>query len=447
MSLHNPDSRVTLTQKPSSWASGPYWEFSLPKTSFLEPTGSKLDVDLDVTKRILSTVPLATFRWRKEGGVLSKSSLRCSLIHPSNITRLDEFSGGSASDSHGRKKVSGSGSSEPDITVAIFSNGINAGKSAGRGEITIFEPHLNRVEVEDRKGLEVTLVMTAMAIADIYFGDMRTGFNLGPRAPQNFTGPGRTASITQQQQLDIVSTEEHNLTPLRAGSVAPPPYTGAAPTGFMGDTKVRHTQEQLWSPEFQHQLQEEDRRRQEAAARAEREAREAALLAQQEAEARRLQMEFEMEAAREIARIDAETRTLRAQFQLETREMEIQQAGRGSGIGGSAMNSRSRGASGRLRSFQPPNVLAAPPRDSSQGTMSTTNRPLQQPRPPNIQPNTLQPPKLGWFGGKTLDANKDRRKSFFGGLRASKENDESLHRPTDKGKGKGKLSKKKSWMW
>ena len=441
---------MTLTQKPSSWASGPYWEFSLPKTSFLEPTGSKLDVDLGVTRRILSTVPLATFRWRKEGGVLSKSSLRCSLIH-SNITPLDEFGGGTTSDSYGRKKGSGSGSSEPEITVAIFSNGINAGKSAGKGEITIFEPNLNRVEVEDRKGLEVTLVVTAMAIADVYFGDMRTGFNLGPRAPQNFTGPGRAASITLQQQLDIARVEEDDLPKPRTESVAPPPYTGAAPTGFIGDTKVRHTQEELWSPGFQLRVQEEERQRQEAAARAEREAREAARLAQQEAEARRLQMEFEMEAAREIARVDAETRNLRAQYQRETREMEMQHAGAGSVTRGSfAMNSKSRGPSGRPRNPQPPMVLVVPPRDSSQGSMvSGTNRPLQEPsRPQNLSSTSLQPQKSGWFGGgKTLEANKDRRRSFFSGLRTSKDSDESPNRLAVNGKGKGKLTKKKSWMW
>ena len=390
-----------------------------------------------MTRRILSTVPLATFRWRKEGGVLSKSSLRCSLIHPSNITPLDEFGGGFPGEPHGRKKVSGSGSSEPEITVAIFSNGINAGKSAGRGEITIFEPNLNRVEVEDRKGLEVTLVMTAMAIADIYFGDMRTGFNLGPRAPQNFSGPGRTASIALQQQLDIARPDEGSLSEPRAEPVAPPPYSGAAPSGFMGDTKVRHTQDQLWSPEFQRRLQEEELQRQETAARVEREAREAAHLAQQEAEARRLQMEFEMEAAREIARIDAETRNLRAQYQRETREMEIRAGGQ-EGSGGN--NLKSRGASGKLRSSQPPMISVVPPRDSSQGIITNgINRSLQQPS---------QPQKPGWFGGgKTLDANQDRRRSFFSGLRASQERDESLPRPTDKGKGKGKLAKKKSWMW
>jgi len=251
--------------------------------------------------------------------------------------------------------------------------------------------------------------------------------------------------------LDITKAGEGNIPQPRAGSVAPPPYAGAAPTGFMGDTKVRHTQEQLWSPEFQLRLQEEERQRQEAAARAEREAREAARLAQQEAEARRLQMEFEMEAAREIARIDAETRNLRAQYQRETREMEMQQAGAGSATRGStAMNLKSRGPSGRLRNPQPPMVLVVPPRDSSQGSMvSGTNRHLQEPsRPQNHSSTSLQPQKSGWFGsGKTLEANKDRRRSFFSGLRTSKDSDESPHRLMDNGKGKGKLTKKKSWMW
>ena len=417
---------------------------------------------------------MATFRWRKEGGVLTRGSLRCSLIHENNV--LHENGGGgpaAPTDSNSNEKRKTSGPSEPDITVAIFTNGLMGGKSAGKGEVTIFEPNLRRIEVEDLKGLEVTLVMTAMAIADMYFGDMRTGFNLGPRAPAGFSGPGRTATIGKGQPVDMGTVNPGFVIPggaapvpadARRGSAVngagsgsssaapPPPYAGGPPPGFTGDTKVRPTQEQLLNPAYQQQLRDEERRKKEAAERAEREAHEAAArrrremieqarLAEQEAEARRLQRQFEVEAARETARIEAETRRLREEWERERAEME-RQGRRAGGVSGNSRPQSQPGAAGRQYQphffhshhqqqqpvYRPPLVAVngVPPRGGSQAqntTMSGANYgPVYPPRPQNGQhlAPQMKSKKSGWFGGgsgsggKTLDQVKDRRRSFMG---------------------------------
>lgn len=469
---------MVLTQKPSSWGSGPYWEFSLPKTSFLQPTGSRLDHELDAAGRLLAVTPVATFRWRKEGGMLTRGSLRCSLIYESNVLHDDGGGGpGVPTESNANGKRKASGPSEPDMTVAIFTNGLAGGKGAGKGEVTVFEPNLKRVEVEDLKGLEVTLVMTAIAIADVYFGDMRTGFNLGPRAPAGFSGPGRTATIGKGHQVDMGTGNPGLVVPGSAapaatdakrgsavdaamigsgsgsGSVSsaapPPPYAGGPPPGFTGDTKVRPTQEQLFNPAYQQQLRDEERRKQEAAERAEWEAREAAArrrremveqarLAEQEAEARRLQRQFEIEAARETARIEAETRRLREEWERERAEMESRQGRRFGGLSGNSRPQSQPGATGGQHQQQffhpqyqqqqpmhrPPliTVNGVPPRGGAQAhntTVSGANSaPVYPSRPQSGKHLAPQVPgkKSGWFGGrvKTLDQTKDRRRSFMG---------------------------------
>ncbi|KAF8465759.1 hypothetical protein BDZ91DRAFT_225616 [Kalaharituber pfeilii] len=509
--LFNPDSRVILTQKPSSWTSGPYWEFSLPKTSFLQPTASKLDLSLAATQAALATLPVATFRWRKEGGVLSRSSLRCSLIHPNNVPLHDHDLAGSGtgvSSSEGgiRKPSLPTCSSEPDITIAILTNArsSNSPNSKPRkAELTIFESNLHRLEIEDLKGLEVTLLASAMAISDIYFGDMRTHFNLGARAPVNFSGPGKTASISLQQQVELAQADNEqrqravsnplgqNTHPLllrpgvnvsvtsSGGSTsptftAPPAYSGGSPDGsYPRDEKVRPTQEQLFNPAYQQRLKEEH-------------------LREQEAEARRLQRQFEEESARETARIEAETARLRAEFEREKAELEreglqkqrrrrawgAEGNGAGGGGGGSPVNGTGR------RPYDAVNPVPMPPRPVPPSVTILSPAPQRPPRHgvghahsasygsalganahhhlggvngynlpnQNSGAHTLQPKKSGWFSGKRLDEQKDRRKSFMGlqifgedGGGGSAQGAGAVAQ--GKTKVKGRLEKKRSGMW
>jgi hypothetical protein len=79
-------------------------------------------------------------------------------------------------------------SKEPDITLSIFQ---------GLRELTLYEPNLYRVEMEDFKGLEVVLLLGAVTIRDVYFTAMKDAFNLERSAVASVpTGPSTAAAAT-----------------------------------------------------------------------------------------------------------------------------------------------------------------------------------------------------------------------------------------------------------
>jgi len=57
-------------------------------------------------------------------------------------------------------------------------------------ELTVYEPNMNRVEVEDSKGLEVVLILGAAVIKDIFFNASREIFNISspPTSRKNSGG-------------------------------------------------------------------------------------------------------------------------------------------------------------------------------------------------------------------------------------------------------------------
>jgi len=61
------------------------------------------------------------------------------------------------------------GRKEADIPVALF---------RALKEITVYESNLSRVEMEDPKGLEVVLLLTATAIKEVFNGNIRQAFNI-----------------------------------------------------------------------------------------------------------------------------------------------------------------------------------------------------------------------------------------------------------------------------
>jgi hypothetical protein len=150
--LYNPDQQIVVKHKPASWNTAAAWEFEMPKQTFRPPSFSALDrsqsdpAASDVTPRI-------GLKWKKDGK-LSKD-LVC-------------FQSGQSVDPDGTKKKQ----KEPDITVAIFK---------ALKEVTLYEPNLARVEIEDVKGLEVVLLLGAVVIRDVYFGNMKEIFHLAER--------------------------------------------------------------------------------------------------------------------------------------------------------------------------------------------------------------------------------------------------------------------------
>ena len=151
--LYNPDQQVVVTQEKGSWGHNPTWSFEMPVQSFRTPSASTLDRTQD-DPLASEITPKICFKWKKDSK-LSKD-LVC-------------FLSGVSTNPDGSKKKN----KEPDITVAIF---------RALKEITLYEPNLQRVELEDMKGFEVVLLLGAAILRDVYFGQIKDTFNIGTSA-------------------------------------------------------------------------------------------------------------------------------------------------------------------------------------------------------------------------------------------------------------------------
>ncbi|RDW81209.1 uncharacterized protein DSM5745_04766 [Aspergillus mulundensis] len=147
--LYNPDQQVIVHYKPKTWNSPPSWSFEMPQHSFREPTGSTLD-RVQIDPAVADTTPKLRFIWRKD----SKLSKDLTCLLRGKTTAIPETK---------------TKSKEPDITVSIFKS---------LRELTLYEPNLYRVEMEDFKGLEVVLLLGAITIRDIYFASPKEAFRI-----------------------------------------------------------------------------------------------------------------------------------------------------------------------------------------------------------------------------------------------------------------------------
>ncbi|CAI4219044.1 unnamed protein product [Parascedosporium putredinis] len=143
LSLYDPDQTVVLRHIQSGWNKSESWEFEMPERSFKLPSASLLDresqaaaagPDNPTSGGPDPSVPRIMFRWKRDGRM--SKDMTCYLVG---------------------KSVDGRKSREPDITIALFAQG----KSDA---LTIYEPNMRRVELEDRKGLEVVLLLGAELI-------------------------------------------------------------------------------------------------------------------------------------------------------------------------------------------------------------------------------------------------------------------------------------------
>ncbi len=148
----------------------------MPQQSFRKPSASALDrTQSDPTAS--ETTPKLGFRWKKDCK-LSKDYV-CSLS-------------GKSTNPDGSKRKN----REPDITIALFRH---------LKEITIYEPNLSRVDMEDPKGLEVVLLLGAIVIREVFNSNMRETFN-----------------ITESSRRNSAENAPHT-SPLNASSNPPPP--------------------------------------------------------------------------------------------------------------------------------------------------------------------------------------------------------------------------------
>jgi hypothetical protein len=174
--LYNPDQQIKCTVKEGKWGSSDSYEFGMPETSFRTPSASNLDRGQDDPSSLAIT-PKINFTWRKESK-LSKD-LTCYMTGKSTDTE---------------KKKS---RKDPDIAIALWRS---------LREMTIYEPNLSRVDIEDPKGLEVVLLLSAVVIKDLYFSSkdrMSEIFNISDLGPRKLSSTGRKLSSPPQMYPTI----------------------------------------------------------------------------------------------------------------------------------------------------------------------------------------------------------------------------------------------------
>lgn len=269
--LYDPDQQIHVTYKESSILGSTKWDFGMPQDTFRTPSGSMLDKGLS-DPVAASITPKINFSWKKEK--LGRE-LTC-------------FYTGKSTDGLVKRRQK-----EPDVTCALFKS---------LKQLSIYEPNLSRVDLEDPKGFEVTLLLSAAVIRDVYFGNLRQAFNITepprkssqPSAPhqgnQSKVHPSKTPSATAHPLRNSQPAAEAGLYTTSPQPQSPPPVPVAHPPAA--------------DPRLQWEIDQETRR---LLALSEAEQREARRITEQrrqqrereaEEETRRLQKMVEQEAAR-----------------------------------------------------------------------------------------------------------------------------------------------------
>lgn len=218
--LYNPDQQIVVRHQPKTWNKPARWEFEMPQLTFRTPSTSTLD-HTQSDPATADVTPKLRFSWRKDGK-LSKD-LSC-LLHGKTSTATEA-----------KNK-----SREPDITVALFQ---------GLRELTMYEPNLYRVEMEDFKGLEVVLLLAAVAIRDIFFGPAKEAFHIVAGGPTVASGKAQAAPPGRKSPQPQAAGAAQN------GKPKPIPARLSIPQSQSPAPQARRRQDEL--------AQEETRRTQE----------------------------------------------------------------------------------------------------------------------------------------------------------------------------------------
>ncbi|KAI2612953.1 uncharacterized protein GGS25DRAFT_143316 [Hypoxylon fragiforme] len=145
--LYNPEQQVVVKGEKSTWTGKESWEFEMPQQSFRMPSTAK--VDRQQTTPVASNItPKIMFKWKRDSKF--SKDMTCYMTGTS---------------------IGGRKNKDPDITIALFKHGRES-------SVTIYEPNLQRVDIEDRKGLEVVLLLGAEVIREIYLFPSRDSFNI-----------------------------------------------------------------------------------------------------------------------------------------------------------------------------------------------------------------------------------------------------------------------------
>ena len=293
IALYNPDQNIIVKRQTGRFGKSDVFEFDVPENAFAQPTTSRLDQDADAAQPT-ELVPKVLFRWKKDG-VLTKD-MTCFMCG---------------------RSVGGQKSKEPDITVALY----KAGRSKNDdGAVTIYEPNMARVDIEDRKGLEVAFLLSAEAIRDLWLSPRLDVFNTSVAGGAS-TAPPPVANTQSQPHPRKKSSPPPVMSgALNTGPTPPPPQQQQQQQqqqSAHNQPSSRKDQDavEAETKRLQAMVKEEERqaRAREERAKKERQQRER----RDEEEARRIQKEIEREEKerrRKEAEVDKETERLRKQY-------------------------------------------------------------------------------------------------------------------------------------
>ncbi|KAF2092524.1 hypothetical protein NA57DRAFT_50041, partial [Rhizodiscina lignyota] len=189
--LYNPDQQVVVRQKSGGWGGTPSYNFSMPQQTFRLPSSSALDRQLSDPAADMTT-PKINFTWKKDGK-LSKD-LGC-------------FMTGKSTDQVGKKKHK-----EPDIIVSMFQ---------ALKEVTIYESNYHRIDIEDPKGLEVVLLLSAAVLKEVYFTPLREAFNVVESGQLGLRKHSSTNDVRRQSLPQLRTSSAPNM-PTKSSRPAPP---------------------------------------------------------------------------------------------------------------------------------------------------------------------------------------------------------------------------------
>ncbi|KAL7917282.1 hypothetical protein ACQKWADRAFT_307194 [Trichoderma austrokoningii] len=340
--LYNPDQSIGVKRSAGGWNRTDSWGFEMPERTFKLPSASRLDRETG-SNEVSDLSPRILFHWKRDGRL--NKDMTCYM------------SG---------KSVGGKKSKEPDITVAMY-------RSQKQGDaVSIYEPNMARVEVEDRKGLEVVLLLSAIVVRDLHIAPRQNPFNISSVATVPPSGARRGSR------------------PLVSPSNDPTLVSGALGNN---SNAAKQAEIEAETQRLQAMVAEEERQRRER---------------EEEQTRRMLQREQDEEAQRRWrqAEVDAETERLRREYGVQ---------GQWPSSSSPPLPQRPFDAtatmSGALgtRLYGPPvgnNLqIPPPPRPSSAGPGPSTQQP---------QRNKLSPPggALGPYAGPS--AARTSALSFFG---------------------------------
>lgn len=284
--LYNPDQAVVIKMVPGTWNKSDSWEFDLPIQPFRTPTSSELDRQQQNTSPAAADlIPRIMFRWKKEGR-LSKD-MTCYMSGRRLGTRKNK---------------------EPDITVAMF-------KASRESIMTVYQPNLHRVEIEDRKGLELVLLLSSEVIKDLYLSPKLDPFNVQGGGPVS-NGNKRKNSRPTVTAVGPAGASAATMSGALAANTPPAATSAAAVRPSPATTTANSTGP---GPASSPEIEAETRRLQALVEREERERQKAEL-----AEQKRIQkmiQEEEKERRRREAEVAKETERLRKKYGVEGQDL------------------------------------------------------------------------------------------------------------------------------